>query len=192
MGMLSPSPTTDHAREELIHTLREMIGLSITDVSYLVPSSSEQTAPSRATGFDQADMGIEVVLSDGRTFVAVWNMKGYCEGLAFGVFQSNTYARGERVKSIGAGELDEWKGRSARAITSVGLAWHLPDDRCPETIWSVRVGVDGADVVIALGEAKESDHIRYQPDSLVSIFGADVANSYEILASGQTAWGADV
>lgn len=192
MELLSPSPTTDQARDELIQTLRDVIGLRITDVRYLVPITSDRTTADRANGFDQVDMGIELVLTDSRTFVAAWEMKGYCEGLAFGLFPSNNYIRNERVKPIGAAYLEEWKGRCAKTITSVGLAWHVPDDRCPDTIWSVRIGMEDADVVIALGEAKEQGRIDYQPDSLVVMFDPAVANSYEILASAQTAWGANV
>lgn len=192
MALLSPSPNTDQDRDALIETLRQLIGCRITEARYLVPSTSERTTADRSRGFDQVDMGIELDLSDNRTFVAAWEMKGYCEGLAFGVFPSDGYTRPERVKPIAVAGADEWQARFASTIASVGLAWHVPDERCPETIWSVRICLDDADLVIALGEEKESGRIGYQPDSLVVLFDRLIANSYEIPASDRTAWGSDV
>ena len=182
----------DEIRTHLVAAARALQGSSVTEVRYMEPATSDRGTAGYPSRFDQAGMGIEFGLSDDRIWSAAWEMNGYCEGLTFGVVPSSEFVRSDRVRAITVSGTDDWKWRLGKTIGNVGLAWQVSDDRCPETVWSIRIELGDSVVVIALGEEKEQGRIGYQPDNLVVMFDPALANSYDIPASNQTAWGSSV
>jgi hypothetical protein len=74
-------------------------------------------------------------------------------------------------------------------VNEVAVAWQVPNDGCPNTLWAVRLSLsEGSTIVVALGEI-EGDIVQYQPDALVVLFDEAAARAYQPLASAETAFG---
>lgn len=137
-------------------------------------------------------MGVELIMADGPIGL-IWLMEGVKEGLALVLGEPIDLPRGGPAKKLPATQFTEWQNRLGE-ITTIGLAWHFPDEAAPQTIWSWRLGIrNGTNVTISLGEWKAgTGNLTYQPDNVVVIFQEDIARRYRIPASEEPAWGSPI
>jgi hypothetical protein len=159
-------------------------------VTYVYADTSELDGPRQFAGFDEVDMAIELWMADGDVFSALWRMEGYNEGLSFG--RGTAQARGLTVppSGIDVTASPRWQGFRGLRIVGTRFAWHIPNEGCPEAIWSVLIDFEGrTPIVIALGVTDRDGRITYQPDGLVAVFDDRVAGSYRIPASSTSALG---
>jgi len=190
MSWIKPWPADATERRELENSLLGLRGEKITEVRYLNPSSSEDSSLGSHPDLHEVSMGIELEISRSSLFVVAWQMQGACEGLAFGLFPTTTYERRPRLSSFDVGSAGPWRTRMGGMISEVGVAWHIPDDACPPTVWSIRFVLDSGDAVtFSLGEVDPDGWLRYQPDGILAIFDPDVAKTFRIPASKIPAWG---
>jgi hypothetical protein len=168
---------------------RTLVGETLTGAAYLLPASSDETHRVARPGFHEASMGVELMMADGPVGL-IWLMEGVKEGLALVLGEPIDLPRGGPAKKLPATQFTDWQNRLGE-ITTIGLAWHVPEEAGPRTIWSWRLGIrNGRSVTIALGEWRaEAGNLTYQPDNVVVIFQEDIARRYRIPASDEPAWG---
>lgn len=134
-------------------------------------------------------MGIELTNSSGWRSQFRWVMDDVQEGLGIAETPDDDHDVAP-LSLLDVSAEREWAPLLRRPITHVALAWHRPAEDALEAVWSVRLGFDSDEVVIALGEAADDrETICYMPDSIVVIFDEDVARSYEPLSSLGSSWG---
>ena len=80
-----------------------------------------------------------------------------------------------------------WRGHVGDTITSVGAAWQVSGDRCPESLWALRLDFSAGSVVLALGT--DYPEIDYAPDELVVVFDPVIAHAYQPRHVNGSAWG---
>jgi hypothetical protein len=187
--MIAPWPVTEAGRREFERSVRAMLGHTVQGARYLFPASSDHIERRHFAGFDEVDMGVELLTAAGGVFSVFWHMEGFNEGLA--VARGTPAPLADRhVTGLTVSDTVEWRRIRGSPVTAVGLAWHVPNENCPEAVWALRLMLgDALSLVIALGEAHEVRQITYMPDSLVVIFDEAVARNYHIPASVQSSWG---
>ncbi|MGH9338550.1 MAG: hypothetical protein ACRD1R_02925 [Acidobacteriota bacterium] len=133
-------------------------------------------------------MGVEIVLVGGAKLAVSWEMDGLNEGLSINLDSGDSNSEDRQGELVDVSTTDGWKRVLGRKIEGLAFASHIPNDGCPEALWSIRLDLSGtASVVIALGEMR-GDHLGYLPDGLVVIFNEVEARSYRILSSSQSSW----
>ncbi|MEU7182033.1 MULTISPECIES: hypothetical protein [Streptomyces] len=134
-------------------------------------------------------MAVELGLESGSVLVLAWAMDGVNEGMAIefrSPGESGTKSLGD---PIDVSNHIDWRRFLGVPIASVGVAWHVPNEGCPEMPWAYRFGFsDESSLVIALGES-EGTGFTYMPDALVVIFDEGIAAAYKIPASGSSSSG---
>jgi len=159
----------------------------IVGVRYRNAPGSSWPDGNSADAMHEVDMDVMVMLDDGNVAVVSWAMAGLVEGIDLRI-------RREAEPSLEFGETDvtaspEWRARLRRAIKEVAVAWHVPNEGCPDTLWAVRFSLsNGPPVTIALGKV-EADVVQYQPDALVVLFDEVAARAYQPPASAGPAFG---
>jgi hypothetical protein len=176
------------ARENLVRDLRAITGSSIAQVSYLAPPAVTATQPV-CDEFDDVDVGIELKTETGETFAAVWQMEGYNEGLSFGPGTGESRHGRYALTRSNVTESPRWRSLLGRPVTHVGAGWQIPNEGCPEAVWSVRLVFEGAyEVLLALGRSLADCRIEYQPDEVLVIWDKARAEAYRIPAQTTSAY----
>jgi hypothetical protein len=170
--------------------LTQMIGLVAgnvpTRVRYVFPVGAIWPDERIHGAVHEVDMSVEIDLGESRTLGFDWTIRGDNEGL--GLTCSETAATREGLLSLDVSDLPEWQQLIGSPVEEVRVAWHVPNARCPSTLWSFGVVTKTSSAVIALGEVRDGS-IRYQPDGLVVIFGESTATSYRPAGSDMSSWG---
>ena len=91
------------------------------------------------------------------------------------------------AKSIEASSRDAWRGHIGGTIASVGAAWQVSGDGCPESLWALRLDLSAGSVVLALGT--DFPEIDYMPDELIVVFDPALARAYRPPHVNDSAWG---
>lgn len=132
-------------------------------------------------------MDVTIMLDNGTAAVVSWAMDGLVEGIDLRTQEQSTTSLG--TDETDATTTQAWRRFADQTIRQVGVAWHVPNEGCPETLWAVRLSFSGgAAIAVALGQV-EADSVQYQPDALVVLFGETAARAYRPAASPETAFG---
>lgn len=189
MTWTDPWPVNDLERRRLERRLSALVGQRIEGVRYLVPSTSEDQGTGNRADVHEVSMGLEIETAS-TVFVVAWKMSGALEGLSFGLFPQKEHRRSSQVWAFDVGETAQWRPCLEVPIAQIGTAWHIPEARCPESLWSIRLGFEsGAAATACLGELGSDDSLRYQPDGLLVIFGRAIAEEFRIPAGTTAALG---
>jgi hypothetical protein len=169
--VIRPTPVTQADAA----ALSALIGAQLEGVTYhyLPPADG----PSYAGDGDGSDGDLTAVVLDfsnrGRTTIT-WAMLGELEGLA--ILDEDEPYSGLADGVVDASHREAWGGHIGDSVISVGAAWQVSGDDCPESLWAVRLGFSTRSIVIALGIADPD--LVYLPDELVVIFDQSLAASY--------------
>lgn len=180
--MTRPTPVT-RADAAL---LAGLVGAQLAGVTYHYLPPAE--GPSYAGGGDGLDgdvTAIEFDFADRCRTVVTWAMLGELEGLAL-LGDTASYS-GAADQIVDASDREAWRARRGDTVTSVGAAWHVSGDDCPESLWAVRLDFSTGSAVIALGTADPD--LEYMPDELVVVFDQSLADSYRPRHVSESAWG---
>jgi hypothetical protein len=185
-----PPDLSEAAEARLTELRAALVGARLTGVRYALVSSGvwpgAETADARA---HEVDMGVALDFGS-RELNLTWAMSGADQGLSVmaGPVPPDHFGIGSSM--LDAGGVEPWPVLLGRQVTAVAWAVHRPTDDGTERVWAVRIDLDGASVVIALGEL-DNGLPRYQPDALLVLFDADLAQFYAIPAADGTAWGGE-
>jgi hypothetical protein len=184
-----PWAALDHGRRPLHELAGSLIGDSLRAVRYAVPEGDMWPHGHLAERIHEVDMGVEIHTGQGATLRLRWEMDGLDEGLGIELESAADGLSPDRSELIDVSDHADWKPLLGRTVEGVAFATHVPNEGCPETVWSMRIDLSGfAHVTVALGESKEG-RIAYQPDALVVMLHAEDARAYRIPAGALPAWG---
>ena len=135
-------------------------------------------------------MDVTIALDDGTSAVVSWAMDGLVEGIDLRICRG--FGTELQIDETDVAATPEWRCVVDHVIEAVAVAWHVPNEGCPNTLWAARLSLsEGVVTAIALGEV-EAGIIQYQPDALVVLFDETTARAYKLPASAETAFGSDV
>jgi hypothetical protein len=117
-----------------------------------------------------------------------WAMDGALEGLA--ILGDDAAYAGLIDETVDASTRAGWRRHIGTRITSLGAAWHISGEGCPESLWALRLECPQGPVVVALGMA--DDDISYVPDELVVMFDRELATAYRPRHVAESAWGSAI
>ncbi|MYU52845.1 MULTISPECIES: hypothetical protein [Streptomyces] len=134
-------------------------------------------------------MAVELVMDSGAALVLSWAMDGIDEGMAVEFRSPGEAGTSLPGEPIDVSDHADWEGFLGMPIASIGIAWHIPNEGCPEIPWAYNFGFsDESSLVIALGEA-EGAGFTYMPDALLVIFDKILSVTYKIPASATSSCG---
>ena len=114
-------------------------------------------------------------------------MSGFIEGLEIGLSDS-TLTSMIKVDEVNVTDHEMWKGRIGKPIHGLLSAWFNSDPYVGETLWGFSLQIEGNnEVTVALGEL-ENGKPAYLPESLLVIFGKELAKSYQIPNVDGSSW----
>jgi hypothetical protein len=177
----------DHAR--LDQWVRAATDRQLAEVWYENAPEANWPDGNASRVVHEVDMSVTLILDDGVRLVASWAIDGLLEGLDLRVRRNPVVAREWSDDKSNVSQTPEWRSLIGQRITEIGAAWQIPNEGCPEVLWSIRLSlVEGSAIVVALGEV-EDQIVQYQPDALVVLFGDVGARAYRPLASKESAFG---
>lgn len=190
MAYEPPQPITIHESELVAEWARTLVGQRILGVRYLC-SSETPAFHEHSTGLiHEVDQAVRILLSGGRSAVALWEMRGLVEGIGLRI-QSTSEPLLELVEADVTTTI-QWQSFLGDPIKRVIAAWHVPNEGCPNTLWSVRLLFsEGSAITIALGEIA-ADSGKYLPTALLVFFDDASARAYLTPASAETAFGPSI
>lgn len=164
-------------------------GEAVRTVRYVAPRGESWPEGHRSDRAHEVDMAVELGMESGAALVLFWAMDGVNEGMAIefrSPSESDTDLPGD---PIDVSDHIDWEGFLGVPITSIGIAWHVPNEGCPEMPWAYNFEFsDESSLVIALGEAEDAG-FTYMPDALLVIFDKSLAAAYKIPASDTSSCG---
>ncbi|MFE1771382.1 hypothetical protein [Streptomyces sp. NPDC059008] len=183
MLVINPWVALAHGGAELAELRNAVVGEAVRTVRYVALRGEGWPEGHREDRAHEVDMAVELGMESGATLVLSWAMDGVNEGMAI-EFRSS----GEGAESLPGDPIDvtdhvDWKGLLGASIVSIGITWHIPDERCPEMPWAYSFKFSNeSDLVIALSE-DDGEGFTYVPDALLVIFDKSLAAEYKIPAS---------
>ncbi len=179
-------PLTRAVAEAPKSVVADFVEARLSSVTYhYLPSAA---GPAFAGGNEGVDSDVTAVVLDlgerGHRTVT-WAMNGELEGLS--ILGDDVSYEGQADQVIGVDKRQAWIGAIGERIESVGVAWQISGDGCPETLWAMRLDFPSRSVVIALGTADEE--VDYMPDELVIVFDSELARAYRPPHVSESAWG---
>jgi hypothetical protein len=180
MSSLLPATRADAA------VLTAVVGARLGAVEYrYLPWGDPPEYTGGGAGVDIDLAAVVLELEERGRFTVTWAMTGPLEGLA--LLGTETPYPGLADEVIDATGREAWTRFQGQPITSVGLAWQVSGDGCPESVWAMRFDFPQGSVVVALGEP--GPPIDYMPDELVVIFDEEVARAYRPPHVSESSWG---
>jgi hypothetical protein len=180
--MSRPTPVTRADAEGL----SALIGAKLAAVSYhYLPPAEGPAYVGGEDGFDADITAVVLEFAHQRPTTITWAMLGDMEGLAF--LDEPATNSDTADATVDASDRDAWRVHRGDAVTSVGGAWQVSGEGCPETLWAVRLGLAAGSIVVALGTA--DPHLDYMPDELVVVFDESLARKYRPRHVSHSAWG---
>jgi hypothetical protein len=188
--MTDSASSRDRFIDVPVDTFRSMVGHRIVRVSY-------KTSGNLHHGADQRDRVVAhevdhavLVSTESVTLVLEWCIRSYDEFL--NVLDSPDQGAAAAVNDVvDVTGVPQWSALVGSVIAGFGMATQQ-SEAGHELPWAVRIDVEhGASVVVGLGELRGAIP-SYQPDNLVVIFEPEMARSYRVLDSSQSAWGRDL
>ncbi|MET7686039.1 hypothetical protein [Streptomyces sp. NPDC005423] len=170
--------------------LREAVaGDAVRTVRYVALRGEGWPNGHREDRAHEVDMAVELGMESGAVLVLSWAMDGVNEGMAI-EFRSP----GDVGGSLSGDPIDvsnhvDWERFLGVSIVGIGIAWHVPNEGCPEMPWAYNFRFSNeSSLVIALGES-EGAGFTYMPDALLVIFDKSIAAEYKIPASATPSCG---
>jgi hypothetical protein len=186
--MMQPLVKTDDALGILVNVDRILKTEALQCVQYLSSAGATWPHGHRHDSIHEVDMGVVLITNRGTAVEVTWAMEGAIEGLAITISQTPENID-RRLSASDVSQLPGWQEILGLSACEIGTAWHVPNEGCPQSLWSLRITYsNNCSVVIALGEVDEGS-MKYQPDGLVVIFDEAATASYRIAASNQSSWG---
>jgi|tagenome__1003787_1003787.scaffolds.fasta_scaffold20317623_2 hypothetical protein len=190
-------------RLEIESASAAMVGARIARVHYCTIESDGSPEPTHIEGFDQVDLGVELLMEDGRAFSGAWVLQGFTpddwkiygdnQGLSFGEGAFELRSPVHDTKYFDVTESECWDSRVARRVESVETLWSAQEDETYEGVWAVRINFEGAEpIALALGWISEQGEIDYHPKGIVVIFDSLVASQYRPRAAHTSASGSEL
>lgn len=169
--MIRPTPITRADAP----SLAVLVGAQLAGVTYhYLPPADGPAYAGDGDGLDADLIAVVLEFSNRGRATVTWAMLGELEGLAL-LGDAEPYS-GAADEVVDASDREAWRGHRGDAITSVGVAWQVSGDDCPESLWALRLGFSTGPIVIALGAADPD--LAYMPDELVVVFDQSLAGSY--------------
>ena len=150
---------------------------------YLPPADGPAFAGG-GEGFDADLTAVVLDLADRGSTIITWAMQGELEGLAL-LNDDGSYS-GAADGIVDANTRVAWRAHRGHKIISVGAAWQVSGDGCPESLWAARLDFSTGSIVIALGTADPD--LEYMPDELVVVFDQSLAASYRPRHVSGSSW----
>lgn len=189
MLAIQPWAARAHNGASLAELREAVAGEVVRTVRYVALRGNGWPEGHREDRAHEVDMAVELGMESGSLLVLAWAMDGVNEGMAIefrSPGESGTKSLGD---PIDVSNHIDWSRFLGVSIASVGVAWHVPNEGCPEMPWAYRFGFsDKSSLVIALGES-EGEGFTYMPDALVVIFDEGIAAAYKIPASSTSSSG---
>jgi hypothetical protein len=170
--------------------LRAMVGHRLVRVEYKIASNPPMGAEWSGRGaVHEVDHAV-LLSTDSMTVALEWRIRDYDEFLGV-VTPPSEGASAAVTDVVDVTGRRQWLTFLDRTIAGFGVATYssggghmLP--------WAIRMGVEGgAAVVVGLGEMRDNTPV-YQADNLLVIFEPEMARSYRVIASSDSAWGNDI
>lgn len=163
-----------------------LVGAQLVGVTYrYLPQADGPSYSGGGDGFDADLAAVVLDFADRSRRIVTWAMLGEFEGLAI-LSDAASYS-GAADEILEANDREAWRVHHGDTIMSVGAAWHVTGDDCPESLWAVRLDFSVGSIVIALGTA--DPNLDYMPDELVVVFDNALADSYRPRHVSESSWG---
>lgn len=185
--MLKPVTRADVGALALATT--GLVGAHLSAVTYrYLPPADESGYAGGGDGVDADLAAIVLDLGDRGHRTITWAMNGELHGIAI---LTDDEAYSDLVaKSVDASSREAWRDRIDGTIISIGAAWQVSGEGCPESLWAMRFDLRAGSVVVALGT--DYPEIGYMPDELVVVYGPVRARAYRPAHVSDSAWGRTV
>jgi hypothetical protein len=184
-------PSSYGGNEELRNLLSHVVGSQIVSVSYLIPSGVQWSDGREDGRIHEVDHGVELALSNGLRLAVYWEMEGEDEYLSISATSLASGSDDNLIDAVDVSDVPKWSSKIGRTIRSLGIAWHVANLNCPNSVWALRFDLeDHSSFVISLGEIRNGAP-TYLPDSVLVLFEKEDAESYRTAASTTSAWGSD-
>jgi hypothetical protein len=170
-----------------IAILRSLVGGRIKSVGY-------KTSSDGIGGLDQCtDLHVHevdhavVLTTESASLVLEWRLRNYDEFLNV-VGSPEAGVAAAVTDTVDVTNFPQWAALRESPIVGFGVATQRAEDGS-ELPWALRIDTaNGVSVVVALGELDDG-MLTYQPDSLLVLFQPELAQSFQILDSPESAWG---
>jgi hypothetical protein len=174
--------------ERIAGIRRSFVGARVVSVRYRQTGVSGLAAVPAGESHE-VDLDVVFELSSGIATVT-WERNDLVEGLAIAF--PDVAVEVEGTVSVPADESVQWRSYVGKEVRDVSLGWQVSEVDCPESLWVLRLSFEtDAKVVLALGQLDTDGTPTYHPDSIVVVFGEDVARSYEPPGALGSSWGED-
>ena len=107
----------------------------------------------------EVDMEVVIVLDDASVVVISWAMDGVLEGIGLDIEpEAKSIPRDDETDVTAT---PRWLHLSGQSVGEFGSAWHIPNEGCPETLWAVRLSLNGGSVVAIGLDELEDGTVQY-------------------------------
>jgi hypothetical protein len=168
--------------------LRSLMGGRMQSVVYKTSSNGVDNRDQRAD-LDVHEVDHAVVIStESASVVLEWCLRNYDEFLNI-VGAPEAGVAAAVTDTVDATGFPQWADLRESPVTGFGVATQPAAEDGSELPWALRIDTaNGDSVVVALGELRDGIP-AYQPDSLLVLFRPELAQSFQIMGSSESAWG---
>lgn len=184
------APITEEQSSHIEKLFMEVAASPIVSAWY-VPTRAVSSPRVRWPDPCAHEVDLYLILETRNAFVTIsWERDYLVEGLAVLVEEAPVQMVDPDLSPVAVAEMEEWKPFIGRSMVGVAAGWHVSEESCPPSVWSLRfTNTEGRSLVVALGGCGHEGGVRYHPDSLLVIFDEETARSYQTFASLGSAWG---
>ena len=184
--MIALPPVTRADAGNLASAAAGIIGARLTAVIYhYLPPVDGSAYAGGGDGVDADLTAIVLDLEERGLRTITWAMEGELEGIS--VLGDDAPYSGLADNAVEATSREAWREHISDTITSIGAAWQVSGDGCPESLWAIRLDFLCGSIVVALGTVDRD--IEYMPDELVVVFDPMLASAYRPRHVSDSAWG---
>ncbi|MFF9000446.1 hypothetical protein ACF1GW_13695 [Streptomyces achromogenes] len=189
MLVINPWAALAHGGAEFAELRKAIVGESVRAVRYVALRGESWPDGHREDRAHEVDVAVELGMESGASLLLSWAMDGVNEGMAIEYRGPGDVSASLPGDPIDVSDHVDWEGFLGVSIVSIGIAWHIPNEGCPEMPWAYNFRFSNeSSLVIALGES-EGAGFTYMPDALLVIFDKSLAASYRIPASATPSCG---
>ncbi|WP_328443361.1 hypothetical protein OG780_44350 [Streptomyces sp. NBC_00386] len=189
MAVINPWAALAHGGAGLAELREAVVGEAVRTVRYVALRGEGWPEGHREDRAHEVDVAVELGMESGSALVLSWAMDGVNEGMAIELRNPGDTSASLPGDPVDVSDHVDWEGFLGVSIAGIGIAWHIPNDGCPEMPWAYNFRfANESNVVIALGEA-DGAGFTYMPDALLVIFDKALAAAYKIPASATSSCG---
>jgi hypothetical protein len=184
--VIVPKPVTRADVGALASATMGLVGAHLKAVSYrYLPPAGGSAYAGGGDGVDADLAAVVLDLGDRGRRTITWAMEGELHGISI-LGDDESYSD-LVAKSVDASGREAWQDHIGGAIKSIGAAWQVSGEGCPESLWAMRLDLATGSIVVALGT--DYPEIDYMPDELVVVFDPELAPAYRPPHVSESAWG---